>query len=119
VIKLGDVENLLNHNKLICVNQIYKMYKENYLKLAKSEKNIKRGKSISSEYDNIVYGELINIYTQQIDIKNIRSYDFDNLQEILLNNSRYVDVQLKKSDIYHRIIKYVKLNILIYFIINL
>jgi hypothetical protein len=78
--------------------------------MAKLEKNIKRGKQISNEFENIIYNELINIYSQFLNFKNLHYLDFESIQDVFLNNPRYINTQLNSSDIYHKIIKYVNFN---------
>jgi hypothetical protein len=87
---------------------MYNHFKEGYLKLAKLEKNIKRGKQISDEFENIIFSDLINLYSQNIDFKNLHYFDFEEHKDLFFNHPMYIDTQLKNSEIYHKIIKYVK-----------
>jgi hypothetical protein len=89
--------------------QIYQLYKQNYVKVLKTEKNIKQGKLISSEYENILHNEIINIYSHGgINLDTIHHFDFENFQDLFYNNPSYVDIQLKKSEVFNKTIKYVK-----------
>lgn len=87
---------------------MYSFFKEGYLKLAKLEKNIKKGKQISDEFDNIIFSDLINLYNQNIDLKNLHYFDFEEYKDLFFNHPMYIDTQIKNSEIYNKIIKYVK-----------
>ena len=89
--------------------QIYDIYKRNYIKIAKIDKSTKRGKLISNEYENIVYAEIDNNFSKNIDLKNLYHFDYSSpIQNIFTNNENYVDLQIKKSNIYNSSIEYVK-----------
>lgn len=107
VIKLKNVENLANENKLYAIGLFYNLLKENYTKCAKLEKMTKRGKQISNEYDNMIYSDIINIMSKMIDFKMIHCFEFESIQDVFCSNVNYIDIQMKNSNLYHKIIKYV------------
>jgi hypothetical protein len=90
------------------------MYKTNYYKFSKLEKNLKKRKMISNEFDNIINSDVANSYAPMNVLKNIFTFDFnsDGLQELFQNNISYVDYQLKASNIYNKIIHFVKIKFL-------
>ena len=108
VINLRNIDNINNQNKILAISHLEHMYKDGYRKIARTEKQIKRGKLISSEFDNIIYNDIYSNFTMYIDFKNLHQFDFDSLQEVFFNNKSFIDSQIKNSNAYNKIIKYVK-----------
>jgi hypothetical protein len=108
IIKLKNIENIINQNKSIGIHQIYDMYKQNYIKCAKINKNTQRGKQISNEYENMVYSEIFNNFAKSIDFKNLHYFEMASpIQQIFYNNENFVDSQIKKSSIFNKSTEYV------------
>jgi hypothetical protein len=107
VIKQKEFDNLKNENKMFGIEIFSKIFKQNYQKSSKIEKITKRGKLISSEFDNMVYSDIINMMSSGVELKYIHCFDFESVLTIFQNNSGYLDQQIKNSDSYHKIIKYV------------
>ncbi len=112
MIKLKNVENLANENKLFAIGLFYNLIKENYTKTAKLEKITKRGNLISNEYENILYADIISMMSKSIEFKSIHCFEFESVQDVFFQNFNFVDIQLKSSNYYHKFVKYV-----IYFVI--
>ncbi len=107
LIKLKNVENLANDNKLFAIGLLYNLLKENYSKTAKLEKITRRGKLISNEYDNMIYSDIINIMSKSVDFKMIHCFEFESMKDVFLCNVNYIDIQMRNSNLYNKIVKHV------------
>ena len=102
------MENLANENKLFALGLFYNLFKENYTKSSKLDKMKRRGKLISNEYDNIIYSDIINTMSRSIEFKSIHCFEFESVQDVFFSNFNFMDTQIKNSNLYHKIIKYVR-----------
>ncbi len=105
---MKNIENLQNLNKRLALIQIYSLAKDNYSRMVKCEKHIKRGRQISNEYENIINDEMYSILNQSIQLGKAHIFDYDDLSDLLINNKRYPDYLLKETSNYNKIISFVK-----------
>ncbi len=85
------------------------IFRENYNKSTKMEKQTKRGRLLSNDFEDIIYSDIFNFMGKNVDIRTIHSFDYDSYKDLLTLNHNFLDTQLRNSDKYNKIIKYVSL----------
>ena len=87
--------------------RLNKLIKENFVKMYNCDTHIKRGRQISNEYENIISDEMVSIFNQSVVLGKAQVFEFEDLNDVFINNQRYPDFLLKKSNAYNKIANYV------------
>ncbi len=101
IIKIKEIDNILNQNKLLSLNNFYKKCKGFYSKISRICKTFPR-RQLEVEIANLVIQKdsaMFNVFIFDITEENINATFY--------NNKNYLNLQIKNSGAYNKIIKYV------------